>query len=110
MAVVVPVVVPAPVPAMIVVELAVIAIPVALIVALSIMARFHPMCAGIRRTGPVSVMPPIAVAHWVPVTTHPKIAGSGTSWLYPDYTNRWRRADSYPKGKLGETSSRRQKR
>jgi hypothetical protein len=86
MPIVVPVVVPVAVPTMVVAELAVIAFPIAFEVALSVMMRLHPTRAGVRRTGPVSVVPLIVVAHWIPVAPYPGITFAGTSWLNSNYT------------------------
>lgn len=70
-AVIVAVVVTLAVPVMVVADLAPIAIPVASIVPLSIMTRFHPACAVVRRTGPVAIVPPIVVAGRIPVAPYP---------------------------------------
>ena len=82
-AVVVTVMIPAVIPAMVVGDSATLAIPVAFKEALSIMMRFHPACAGERRTGPISGVPFIVVGYRVPVATHPNIIGAGASWLNP---------------------------
>jgi len=105
-AIVVPVVVAVAVPRVVVRHLAAIAIPVAVIVAFSIMTRFHPSCAVVRWTSPVSVVPPVVVAHGVPIAAYPSIAGARTSWLNSDHTYGWRRADSHSDGKLSEDGSR----
>src|ERR1017187_3852352 len=73
------------VPAMVVGDSAAIAIPIAFIEKRSIMMRFHPVCADVRWTGPVSIVPLVTVAHRVPVAPHKGIAGAGTSRLNPDY-------------------------
>src|SRR5450756_411914 len=91
---------------MVVVDLATIALPVAVKVLLSIMVRCHPGCAFVRRTGPVSFVPLVAVAHRVLVAGYPNIPGAGTARLSPHYTVRWRRADSDSDGNLGEHGSR----
>jgi len=61
-AIVVAVMVAVVVPAMVVGDLAAIAIPVALKEALAIMMRLHPACSSVSRPGPVSIVPPIAMA------------------------------------------------
>src|SRR5258708_40109585 len=95
------------VPFMVVGDMAAIAIPVAFKVTLSVVMRFHPMGAGVHRTGPVSFVPLIAGAHRIPVAPYPRIAGAGTLRLYPYYTGRRRRADSYSGGNLSQDGSRR---
>src|SRR5260370_33862460 len=91
---------------MVVGDMAAIAIPVAFKVTLSVVMRFHPMGAGVHRTGPVSFAPLISGAHRIPVAPYPRIAGAGTLRLYPYYTGRGRRADSSSDGNLREDSSR----
>jgi hypothetical protein len=91
---------------MVVSDPAAIAIPVAVIEKRSIMTRLHPMCAGVRRAGPVSRVPLIAVAYRVPVAPYKGIAGAGTWRLNPNYTRPRRRADSHSDGKLREDRSR----
>lgn len=105
-AIVVTVVVAAAVPSMVVRDLAVRAIPVACVVELSIMTRSHPVGAGVRRARPVSVVPPIVVAHRIPVAPYPNMIGARASWLNPDYTYRWWRADSNSDGDFSEYCSR----
>lgn len=80
------VMVAAPVPAMVVRDLAALAFPVTLKEAPVIMMRRYPACAGVRWTRPVSVVPLIVPAHWVPVARYPRIAGAGTASLSPNYT------------------------
>ena len=105
-AIVVAVVVAVAVPAMVVRDLAPIAIPVAFIEAFSIMTRLNPARASVRWTGPVSVVPLIVVADRIPVARYPGIAGAGTSWLNPEHTYLWRRADSHSDGELREDGPR----
>jgi hypothetical protein len=59
------------VPMMVVVAPAVIALPVPIKEALAIMVRTNPTCARIRRTSPVSGMPPVVASHRIPVSFHP---------------------------------------
>jgi len=92
--------------AMIVSDSTVIAIPVAFIEERSIMMGRHPVCADVRRTGPVSVVPPIMMGHRVPVAPNIGIADAGTSRLNPNYTRARRRADSHSNENLTEDSSR----
>ena len=93
------------VPTVVVGDSAAIAIPVAFIEKRSIMSRSHPVCAGVRRTGPVSVVPPVMVAHRVPIATYEGIAGAGTSRHNPNYTGPRRRADSHSDENLSEERS-----
>jgi hypothetical protein len=95
------------IPAMVVGDSTAIAIPIAFIEKRSIMMRFHPVCADVCWTGPVSIVPLVMVAHRVPVAPHKGIAGAGTSRLNPDYPRPRRRPDSHSDGKLREHSSRR---
>jgi hypothetical protein len=93
---------------MVVLDLAVITIPVAFMEAFSIMPGFYPACAVVRWTRPVSIVPFIVVAHRVPVASDPGIVRPGASGLNPEYTYRWRRADSHANGKLSENRSSRE--
>jgi hypothetical protein len=102
----VPVVVVPVIPAMVVCYAAAIAIPVAFEELLSIVMRFHPACAGVGWAGPVSVVPLVLAAHRIPVAPDPNIAGTGTSWLNPNDTRMWRRADSHSDRDLSEYGSR----
>jgi hypothetical protein len=94
------------VPTVVVGDSAAIAIPVAFIEKRSIMSRSHPVCAGVRRTGPVSAVPLIMMAHRVPIAPCKGLAGAETSRLNPDDPRPRRRADSHSDGKLREHSSR----
>src|ERR1051325_10743784 len=98
------------IPAVVMANLAVFSIPVAFIIPLSIMTGFHPMRARVCRTSPVSVVPLIMVAHRVPITGDPGIAGAGTARLNPDHPRRRRRADSHSDGKLRKDRSHRYQR
>lgn len=84
--------------AVVVGNVAAIAIPVAGIVALAIVTGFHPAGTRVRRTGPVSIVPFIVVANWVPVARYPGIAFTRASWLNSNHTHWWRRANSHPDG------------
>lgn len=85
----------AAVPVMVVCHAAAIAIPVAFEELLSIVMRFHPPGAFVRGAGPVSVVPRIVAAHWIPVAPDPNIACARTSWLNPEDSYRWRRANPH---------------
>jgi len=86
-----PIAVPVTVPTMIVVEPAAIAFPVAVKESISVMARPYPARVSIGRASPVSLMPNIAAAHWVPVAVHPIVIRSRRSWAYPNLARRrWR--------------------
>jgi hypothetical protein len=101
-------VVTAAVPTVVVGDLtAVGAVPVAFIEPLSIMTGFNPTRTAVRRTGPISVVPLIAMTNRIPIPAYPGVVGSGTSRLNPDHPRRRRRADSDSDGKLGERRSRR---
>ena len=43
----------------------------------AVVARSHPMCALVRRTGPITLMPAVAAAIGIPITVYPEEAGSG---------------------------------
>ena len=94
------------VPAMIVPGLPSIAFPITRYVMITIVTRRLPACPQVWRTGPVAVVPPVAVSHRIPVTRYPGIIGTGTSRLNSQYTDRRRRAYSYPDGNLSEDGSR----
>src|ERR1019366_7161503 len=83
-----------------------IAIPIAVIVLLAIMMRCHPGGARVGRTGPVSFVPLVTVAHRVLVAGYPNIPCAGAWWLHPHYTVRRRRSDSDSYGNLSEDRSR----
>src|ERR1035441_4568129 len=94
------------IPFMVVGNLAMIAIPVAVKVLLAIMMRCHPRGAVVGWTGPVSLVPLVAVAHRVLVAGYPNIPCARTWWLHPHYTVRRRRPDSHSDGNLSEDRSR----
>jgi len=77
------------VPAMVVFPPPPITLPVALKVPLSIMARPDPACAWIGCAGPVSVVPLVMVADWIPVAFHPD---KFRTWS-------WRRSHKHPWGR-----------
>jgi hypothetical protein len=104
--VVVPIVALVFIPLMVVVDSAMIAIPVSIKILLAIMMRGHPDGAAVGGTGPVTLVPLVAVAHRVLVAGYPNIPFAGTSWLHPHYTVwRWR-SDPDSDGKLSEDSPR----
>src|SRR5205807_8053242 len=108
--IIIPVVIRAAIPAVVVRNLAVAPIPVTFKIPLPVMVGFYPMRARVCRSGPVSLVPLIVVAHRVPIAGYPGMIGAGASWLNPDYPLRRRRADSHSGGKLSESSSHRQQR
>ena len=102
----VPIVVVVLVPAMVVGDVAAVSIPVTVKVALSIVMRLHPVCAGVCRAGPVSLVPLVVAAHWIPVASNPGIAFARAARLNSDNAGRRRRADPHSNGYLREDSSR----
>ena len=72
-AIVVPVPVTVAVPSVVMIEIAAIAIPAAFIVLISLITRFHPACAAVGRPSPVSLMPFVLVAYWIPVAVYPEV-------------------------------------
>jgi hypothetical protein len=108
--IVIPIVVAVAVPAVVVAKLAVFSIPISFIILLSVITGFHPARARVCRAGPVTVVPLIVIAHRVPITGDPGIAGTGTARLNPDHSHRRRRADSHSDGKLRERRSHREQR
>jgi hypothetical protein len=82
-----------PVPVMIMIAPAVIAFPIPLIEAFSIVSRPHPMGASIRRASPVSIVPLVVVAYWIPVALYPDVLRSRAPGLYANDTRRRWRAD-----------------
>jgi hypothetical protein len=88
------------VPMMVVVAAATVSIPVAFKKAFSVMTRPNPARAGIRRTGPISVMPPITIPGGILVSVYPPKIGAGTRREDADNSWRRRRANSYSDGDL----------
>ena len=99
----IPIVITVVVPAVVVGQLAALPFPIAGKILLAIMMRFHPTRAGIRRTGPISVVPFVVVAHRVPIAAYPGIICARTSWLHSENPHWWRGADSHSDGELSES-------
>lgn len=95
-----PIAVAVAIPAMVVLEATAIPFPITAKKTFSIMMGPDPARARVRRTCPVSVMPPIAVAGYIPVAIHPDKIGAGARRedAY-DARRRWR-ADSDSDGNL----------
>src|SRR5437764_14942586 len=83
-----------------------IAVPIAVVIAVSVMTGFHPARTVVRRPGPISCVPRIAVADRIPVAADPRVALAGASGLHSYNANRRRRADSDSDVKLREGSRR----
>jgi hypothetical protein len=64
------------IPVMVVFESAVRAIPVAAVEAAAFMARADPVCTGVGRTSPISLMPNVVAVHRIPVAINPRVPGS----------------------------------
>jgi len=86
------------VPSMIVLHPAAVALPVACKELAPVIARPNPAGARIRRTSPISVMPPITVSGRIPVTVYPEVIGSRSSWPGMNDARRRRGPDSYADG------------
>jgi len=56
------------------------AFPVTFVEALTIVMGHHPRCTRIRLAGPVTVMPLVMMADWIPIPFHPDKAWSGSEW------------------------------
>ena len=81
------------VPMMIVLAAAVFAIPITGVKSFPVMTRSYPARALVRRTGPIALMPPIAIADGVPVAVHPDKAGAGERRPNSDHPRRRRWTD-----------------
>ena len=93
------------IPMVVVLAAAALAIPIAFEKSLSIMMGRHPMRRFIRRTAPISIVPPISVSNRIPVAIDPKIIGSGTGRNHSHYTRRRRRSNSHSDRNLGKSRS-----
>src|SRR5215470_7243690 len=80
------------VPVVVMFETAVRADPVAGIVAMAVMVGKNPACARVGWTGPVTRVPAIVVADWIPVTLNPYEFGPWSHCANYD-TRRRRRSD-----------------
>jgi len=89
------------VPVMIMIASATIAFPIPLVEASSIVSRPDPVRASIRRASPVSVVPLVVAAYWIPVALYPDVLRSRTSRLYANYTRGRRRTNPNAHGYLG---------
>jgi hypothetical protein len=56
------------------------AFPVTFVEALIIVVGHHPRCTRIRWPGPITVMPLVMMADWIPIPFHPDKAWSGSEW------------------------------
>ena len=90
------------VPVMIVLETAAVAFPKSREELPAFITRPDPVGAGIGRTGPVSVMPPIASSFRIPIPVYPKIIWSGGSRPGANHTRRRRWPNSHPNRYLRE--------
>jgi hypothetical protein len=86
-----------------------ITLPVSLEEVLAVVMRPHPMRTGIRRTGPIAIMPSPAVSHGIPVAIHPQEVMRGRRGTKSQHAGRRRRADLYADRNLAEDGSRSQK-
>ena len=95
-----PIAVAVVIPAMVVLEATAIPFPITAKKTFSIMMGPDPARARVRRTCPVSVMPPIAVAGYKPVAIHPDKIGAGARREDAYNARRRWRADSDSDGNL----------
>ena len=70
------------------------------------MARPYPMCAFIRRTSPVTLMPAIAASIGIPISVYPEIAGAGGNRANAYDARRRGRPNANSKGDLTKTKPR----
>jgi len=66
------------IPVVLVFESSAIAFPIAVVIPSAFVAGTNPTCGCIRRTGPVSRMPPIVSAHRIPIAVNPHKFRPGT--------------------------------
>ena len=84
------------IPMVVMLATAAIAFPVSLEEALAVMMRPHPMRAGIRRTGPVAIMPFVTVCDRIPIALYPDEVGAAMMWNGVNQARGWRRPDFDP--------------
>jgi len=91
------------IPPVIVLEPAAIAIPIPREELSTLITRPDPGRARIRWTGPIPVMPPVAVSDRVPIAIHPKVIRPRGTWpgVYDARRGRW--PDSHANRNLRET-------
>jgi len=100
-----PVAVAVPIPAVVVLEPASVTLPVAVKETLPIVTRRNPACTAVGRPRPVSFMPPVTVAYWIPVTIHPKKIRSRCRRPHSNHPRRRRRTNPYSNRYLAKQSS-----
>ena len=86
---------------MVVSHFPVIAIPEALIIHPAFIARSTPLRTFVRWASPITLMPAIAVALWIPISVHPGITRTRGVRANPDHAGARRLADVNSHGKLG---------
>ena len=82
------------VPIVMVFKSATVALPVAFVELAAIVARANPAGPFVRRTSPVSLMPAIASARWVPVSIHPEKIRAWPGWPFTNDPGSRRRTDA----------------
>jgi hypothetical protein len=95
-----------PVPAVIVLEATAIAFPVPGEVLAAFVSGTDPPGSRIRRARPISFVPAVMVAHWIPIAVHPGKTRPGGGRPNRYYTRRWRRTNANSYGNLAEHSAR----
>jgi hypothetical protein len=78
------------VPVMVVLESTMVSVPVPAVVSAAFMPRADPACARVWRQGPITGMPPIVPADWIPITFDPDVVRCRTRRHHNYARRRWR--------------------
>jgi hypothetical protein len=97
---------------MIVLHPASLTLPIASEIPLAIVVRRHPASSPIRRASPISFMPLVVAADWIPIAVHPDKIGTRGYWPNANHARRgWRAnpdAQGYISGKCQSYSEQHQ--
>src|SRR5689334_12334790 len=101
-----PVTVAVAVPTVFVADAAAFAFPVAIEPTFAVMMRHHPTCTGVRRAGPVALVPTIAITVGIPIAVDPNVFRARRHRPNRHYTRRGRRANPDSHGDLRGSGTR----
>jgi hypothetical protein len=82
------------VPAVIVLHMAAIPVPISCVELLAVVAGCDPVGALIGRPSPISFVPLVVVADWIPIAVHESIPRARTLGHNANDSRTWRRTDS----------------
>jgi hypothetical protein len=88
------------IPMVIVLNPAAVALPVAFKEALPVVMRPYPARAHVRRTSPVTGVPPVVAAEGIPITIHPDVTLTRANRADTEHSRRRRRPDPHSDGNL----------